>query len=136
MNSHSNPRIIATVLVGTTSVAALLFATLLVAIAVGVVGLLGPGMNAFGWLVAAASGVFAVAGLVAAVGLWRGRPWAGVVAAIVQLMGTFGAVAAVATSGPQAPTLIGLALVAGGLVAVVADTRTPGGVADQSGRTV
>lgn len=127
MTTRSNPRILATVLVGTTAVGALLFAGLLVAVAAGVVGLLGPGMNAFGWIVAAASGAFGSVGLIAAVGLWRGRAWASVVAAVVQLIGTLGAVVAVTTSGPQAPTLIGLALVAGALAAVVADMRSAEG---------
>lgn len=127
MTTRSNPRILATVLVGTTAVGALLFAGLLVAVAAGVVGLLGPGMNAFGWIVAAASGSFGSVGLIAAVGLWRGRAWASVVAAVVQLIGTLGAVVAVTTSGPQAPTLIGLALVAGALAAVVADMRSAEG---------
>lgn len=129
---RSNAQILASVLVATTSVGALGFAAFLVAIAAGAVGLLGPGINAIGWIVAAASGLFGIVGLVAAVGLWRGRDWAPVVAGVVQLIGTLGAMVAVATSGPQAPTLIGLALVTGGLAAVVADTRTAGGVATAS----
>lgn len=123
MNSRSNASVIATVLVGTTAVAALLFAGLLAAVAAGAVGLLGPGMNAIGWLVAAASAVYGVVGLVAAVGLWRGRDWAPVIAGVVQLIGTLGAVVAIATSGPQAPTLVGLGLVAGGLAAVIVPGR-------------
>ncbi|MGK2850192.1 MAG: hypothetical protein ACSLFN_04685 [Candidatus Limnocylindrales bacterium] len=127
MTTRSNLQVLATILVGTTAVGALLLTGLLVAVAAGAVGLLGPGMNAFGWIVAAASGSFGVAGLIAAVGLWRGRAWAPVVAGVVQLIGTLGAIVAVATSGPQAPTLVGLALVAGGLAAVVADLRSTEG---------
>lgn len=126
MDTRSNPQILATILVGTTAVGAILFTGLMVAIAAGAVGLLGPGINTIGWIIAAASGIYGIVGLVAAVGLWRGRDWAPVVAGVVQLIGTLGAVVAVATSGPQAPTLVGLALVAGGLAAVVADARIDG----------
>lgn len=121
MNSRSTPRILAIVLVATTSVGALLFTGLMVAIAVGAVGLLGPGINTIGWVLAGAAAAYGIVGLVATVGLWRGRDLAPVVAGVVQLIGTLGAVVAIATSGPQAPTLVGLALVAGGLIAVVAD---------------
>lgn len=132
MDTRSNPQILATILVGTTAVGALLFTGLMVAIAAGAVGLLGPGINTIGWLIAAAAGIYGIVGLVAAVGLWRGRDWAPVVAGVVQLIGTLGAVVPVATSGPQAPTLVGLALVAGGLAAVIADTRIAGNVASGS----
>lgn len=132
MNTRSNPQILATILVGTTAVGAVLFTGLMVAIAAGAVGLLGPGINTIGWIIAGAAGVYGIVGLIAAVGLWRGREWAPVVAGVVQLTGTLGAVVAVATSGAQAPTLVGLALVAGGLAAVIADTRIAGNVASGS----
>lgn len=132
MNSRSNTQILATVLVATTSVGALLFTGLMVAIAAGAVGLLGPGINTIGWVIAAAADAYGLVGTVAAVGPWQGHDWAPVVAGVIQLIGTLGAVVAVATSGPQAPNLVGLALVAGGLAAVVADTRIAGGVATAS----
>jgi len=120
MNPRTLSLLLAIVLVGTTGVAALLFAALLFGVAAGAVSLLGPGMNAIGWVMAAAAIGFGVIGVVAAFGLWRRHAWAWPLAAVVQLIGTLGAIVAIATSGPQAPTIMGVALVAGGLVAVIA----------------
>lgn len=120
MNPRPASLLLAIVLVGTTGVAALLFAALLFVVAAGAVSLLGPGINAIGWTVAAAAVGFGVFGVAAAFGLWRRRPWARPVAAVVQLIGTLGAILVIATSGPQGPTVLGVALVAGGLVAVLA----------------
>lgn len=122
MNPRPFSLLLAIVLVGTTGVAALLFAALLFVVAAGTVSLLGPGMNTIGWAVAAAAVGFGVIGVAAAFGLWSRRHWAWPVAGMVQLIGTLGAILAVATAGVQAPTILGLALVAGGLFALMAPT--------------
>jgi hypothetical protein len=124
MHTRATSLLMAVVLVALTGVAALFVGVLLVAVAAGAIPLLAGGVHPFVWVVAAAVLSFGVAGVIAAVGLWRQRAWAWPLAAGVQLLGLLGAVIAVATSGPQLPTLLGLAMVAVGLAAVVApDTR-------------
>jgi hypothetical protein len=124
MRTRPTSLLSAVVLVAITGAAALSLAGLLLAVAAGVFALLGPSISPAAWVVAAAATVFGAAGLVAAIGLWQGRTWAWPIAAGVQLVGTLGAVVAIATSGPQAPTVIGTAMVAAGLAAVIApDTR-------------
>jgi hypothetical protein len=124
MHSRSTSLLLSVVLVALTGVAALFVAVLLIAVAAGAIPLLAGGVHPFVWVVAAAAVVFGVTGVVAAVGLWRRLAWAWPLAAGVQLVGTLGAVIAIDSSGPQLPTLLGLAMVAVGLAAVVApDTR-------------
>lgn len=124
MSTRPTSLLAAVVLVALTGVAALLFGALFVAVSAGAIPILDGGVRPITWLVAGASLAFGSAGVAAAFGLWQGRTWAWPVAAGVQLSGTLGAVVAIATSGPQAPTLIGTVLVLAGLVAVVApDTR-------------
>jgi hypothetical protein len=124
MNTRSTSLLLAVVLVALTGVAALFVGVLLIAVAAGAIPLLAGGVHPFVWMVAAAAVGFGVAAVVAAIGLWRQLAWAWPLAAGVQLVGTLGAVIAVATSGPQLPTLLGLAMVAVGSIAVFApDTR-------------
>jgi hypothetical protein len=112
------------VLVGLTGVAALLVAALLAAVAGGAVVFLDGARTVVMWAVAIASATFGAAAVAAAVGLWARLPWAWPAAAGVQLLGTLGAIVALATSGAQPPTVLGTLLVAAGLVVVLAsDTR-------------
>jgi hypothetical protein len=124
MDNRPASLLAATVLVALTGVSALLVAALLMAVAAGAVAFLDDGLSPFAWLVAGSAFIFGLAGVAAAVGLWRQQAWAWPVAAGVQALGTLGAAVAIATSGPQTPTLIGTAMVAAGLAAVIApDTR-------------
>jgi hypothetical protein len=124
MDTRSPSLLLSVVLVALTGVAALFVAVLLLAVASGAIPLLAGGVHPFVWILAAVALAFGVAGVLAATGLWQRLAWAWPLAAGVLLVGTLGAVIAIATSGPQLPTLLGLAMVAVGLAAVAApDTR-------------
>jgi hypothetical protein len=124
MTTRSTSLLLSVVLVALTGIAALFVGVLLLAVAAGAIPVLAGGVHPILWVVVAAALAFGLAGVVAAVGLWRQRAWAWPVAVGVLSVGTMGAVVAVASSGPQRPTLIGLGMVVAGIVTVVSsDTR-------------
>lgn len=98
---------------------------LLLAVAAGAIPFLAGGVRGFVVVLGAVALASAAMTWVAAALLWMRRPAGWAVSVVVAVSAVAGAVIAVATSGPQLPTLAGLAIGASALGLLVApETRT------------